>query len=83
METSEGALPLLPGGWTSYQFFLRDGLDRTSAFRGGLLEKSRLTFFTGVVIKKNLKSEIFNDTNKIYKQIYFSLVTKNSNWNFI
>ena len=42
------------------------GLDRTSAFRGGLLGKSGVTFFRGCNfhIKNKLKSHIFNDKKK-------------------
>ena len=33
-------------------------------------------------IKNKLKSEIFND-KKVYKQKYFSVITKNSNWEIL
>ena len=33
--------------------------------------------------KNKLKSEIFNDKKKIISKIFFSVVTKNSNWEIL
>ena len=64
--------PFLLGGVerpTSYQIFKKGRLDRISVLRGGLLEKSGLTFFRGELvvffIKNKLKSEIVTD-KKLY-----------------
>ena len=57
--------PFCWGGWASNQIFKKEGLDRTSTFRGGLLGKRSVTFFKGRGLqfsqKEKLKSEIFND----------------------
>ena len=45
-----------------------------------------MTFFRGGCnchIKNKLKSEIFNDKKNVYKQKYFSVITKNSNWEIL
>ena len=64
------------------QILKKRGLDRTSTFTGWLLGK-RGWFVSGgegcYFHQKKLKSEIFND-KKVYKQKYFSVITKNSNW---
>ena len=76
------------GGWASYQISKIGGawqglLDRASICRGGLLGKRGWLFSGGVAIfstKNKLKSGIFNDKKKVYKQEHFAVVTKNSNW---
>ena len=50
------------------------GLDRASTFRGG--DFSQVGGGVATLTKNKWKSEIFND-KKVYKQKYFSLVTKN------
>ena len=35
------------------------------------------------VVKNKLKSEIFNDKKNVYKQKYFSITTKNLNWEIL
>ena len=40
-----------------------------------------MTFFRGLQLSHK-KSEIFNDKN-VYKQKYFSVITKNSNWQIL
>ena len=63
------------GGLSLKLNFLKGGgLDKTSAFRGGLLGKRGMTFFRGLQLSHK-KSEIFND-KKVYKQKYFSVITK-------
>ena len=57
------------------QIFKKRGIDRISNFRGGLLGKRGLQFLH----KNKIKSEIFND-KKIYKQMFFFVITKNLNW---
>ena len=61
---------------TSNQIFKKGGLDRTSTFRGQLLGKRGVCIFK----EKNLKSEIFNDKKSLSAKLFFSAVTKNSNW---
>ena len=39
--------PFLQGGWASNQIFKKGGLERTSTFRGGMLEKREMIFFKG------------------------------------
>ena len=62
------------------------GLGRTFIFNGMLVGKSGETFSReggcNFYIKDKLKSEIFNDQKKVYKQKCFSpsFMTKNSNW---
>ena len=33
--------------------------------------------------KNKLKSEIFNDKESLYAKIFFSVITKNSNWEIL
>ena len=60
----------------------REGLDRISIFRGGLLEKRGVTFFKGCsfFIEIKLKSEIFNNKNNLLTKMFCSMcsiITKN------
>ena len=79
--------PFLLGGWTSRQIFKRGG---GAGLAGPQLweevaEKEGVTFFRmgcNFTHKKKLKSEIFND-KKVYKQKYFSVTIKNSNWEIL
>ena len=67
--------PFCCGGWTSYQIFIKAGLDRTSTLRRGDAGKEGGNFFQGgcnFYIKK-LKSEIFNDKKKFINKNIFSL----------
>ena len=52
-------------------------------FKEGVAAKEWATFFKvcSSYIKNKLKYEIFNDKN-VYKQKYFSVITKNLNWEF-
>ena len=71
------------GGWASNQIFKKGGLDRTSTFRGGLLGKRvGEVFQVGLQFshKNKLKSEIFNDKKSLKVKIFFSVITKISNW---
>ena len=58
------------------------GVERTSTFRGRLLGKRGVTFFRRVQFsdKNKLKSGIFNDKKSLLAKIFFSVITKNSNW---
>ena len=51
------------------------GLDRTSTFRGVCWERGGYFFFRGIPI-----FEIFNDKKSLQAKIFFSVITKNSNW---
>ena len=48
------------------------------------MKKTRVTFFRGVGFykKDKVKSEIFND-KKSFKTNFFSVLTKNSNWEIL
>ena len=61
------------------------GLDRTSTFRGGCWERGGDFFWGGrnFHIKNTLKSEIFNDKKSLQAEIFFSVMTKNSNWEIL
>ena len=76
----QGRLSLQPN-------FRKWGLDKTSAFRGGLLGKRGWLFSGGgdcdFHIKIKLKSEIFNDKKCWSAKIFFSVITKNSNWEIL
>ena len=63
----------------------RGGLGKTSTFRGGCWERGGDFFREGCnfYIKNKLKSEIFNDKKNLYKKIFFSVITKNSNWEIL
>ena len=79
-------LPLLLGGWASYQIFKNGRLGRISISKGLLLGK-RGWFFSGVggcsfYIKNKLKSEIFNKKKFISKNV-FLCQTKNLNWGIL
>ena len=73
------------GGWgeTSTGFSKKRGwgLGRTSIFRGGCWERGADLFQLGCsfYIKNKLKSEIFY-YKKVYKQMFFSMITKNLDW---
>ena len=63
--------------------------DGTSAFRGGCWERGG-DFFRGggggdcnFHVKNKSKSEIFNDKKSLQAKIFFSVVTKNSNWDIL
>ena len=82
--------PFCRGGWASNQVFKKRGRDRTSTFRGGLLGKRGWLFTQGgrgevcnFHIKNKLKFEIFNDKKSFYAKIFFSVITKNSNWEIL
>ena len=81
-----GVLNLLPN------FEKGGGLGRIFIFKGTLVGKSGVTFSReggggdcNFYIKDKLKSKIFNDQNKVYKEKCFSLsfMTKNSNWEMV
>ena len=60
------------------------GSKKYSAFRG-VAGKKGVTFFMGgrgvaIFIKNKLKSENFNDKKSLQAKIFFSIITKNSNW---
>ena len=61
------------------------GVDRASTFRGGFLEKSGWFFSEALPFshKNKLKSEIFNDKKSLLAKIFFSAITKNSNWDIL
>ena len=75
------------GGGLSLQsnFQKGGGLERTSTFRERLLGKRGVTFFRGVQFsdKNKLKSDIFNDKKSLLAKIFFSVITKNSNWEIL
>ena len=54
-----------------------EGLLWPQILRGGLLRKRRWPFFRGVA---KLKYGIFNDKKSLLAKIFFSVITKNSNW---
>ena len=78
LSSGEGALILLPN-------FQKGGLDNISAFTGGLLGKRGDSFQGGKLaiwtlkINKNLK---YLTRKKVYKQTFFSVITKNLNGEF-
>ena len=76
--------PISAGGVNLLSNFEKGGLDRTSTLRRSLLEKREVTFFRGGCnfYKKNKQIEMFNN-KKVYKQIFFSVITKNSNWKIL
>ena len=48
--------------------------------------KRGVTFFKGgcnIYIKDKRKSEIFKDKKILYTKIFFSVITKNSNWEIL
>ena len=69
--------------------FQKEGLDRTWTFREGLLGKTGDIFQGGggggcnFHIKNKLKSEIFNYKKSLQATIFFSVMTKNSNWDIL
>ena len=72
------------GGWTSNQILKKGGLDKTSTFGGSCWERGG-DFFRGCCnfnINK-LKSEIFNDKKSLWTKIFFSVITKNSDWEIL
>ena len=75
----EGWLNLLPN-------FSKGGFDRTSTLREGLLKKRGVNFFRGGVAfftkKLNLNLKYLT-AKKVSKQKYFSVITKNSNWEIL
>ena len=77
------------GGEPPTEFTKSGVLHRISIFRGGLLGKKGVTFFRGGVwgysfyIKNKLKSEIFNDKKSLYTKMFFSIITKNFNWEIL
>ena len=58
-------------------------------FRGRLLGKRGMTFFKGgggrlqFLHKNKLKFEIFNDKKSLQAKVFFSVITKNSNWEIL
>ena len=77
------------GGWASDQIFKKAELDRISVFRGELLGKrGEGDFFQegggcSFYIKYELKSEIFNDKKSLWTEMFFSVITKNLNWEIL
>ena len=77
------------GGKLSLQpnFQKGDGLSRTLTFKRACWEREGVTFFRGrgsnFHIKDKLKSEIFNGKKNLYAKIFFSVITKNSNWEIL
>ena len=64
----------------------RGGLDKNSTFRRRYWERGGVNFFQGGCnfdIKNKLKSEIFNDKKSLQAKIFFSAITKNSNWEIL
>ena len=74
------------GGWTSNQILKKGGLTGPQLLERDCWERGGWLFSGGVGcnfhIKNELKSEIFKD-KKVYKQKYFPLSTKNSNWDIL
>ena len=64
------------GGWASNQIFKKGrGLAGPQLLEAGCWERGGATFFMGGCkfhIKSKLKSEIFNNKKKVYKQKNFS-----------
>ena len=59
-------------------------LTRPKVFEGGCWERE-VTFFKGIAIilhKNKLKSEYLMTKKLINKLMFFSVITKNSNWKF-
>ena len=54
-------------------------------FRGGLLVKWGSLFSGGCsfYIKNKLKSEIFNNNKSLETKMFFSILTKNLNWEIL
>ena len=55
------------------------GLGRTSTFGGGLLGKRGVTFSGGLQFSQKKNNLKYLMTKKVYRQKYFSVITKNSN----
>ena len=84
--------PFLQGGELSFQLNFQKGGGawqgkglKISTFRGGLLGKRGVTFFRGCDfhIKNKVKSEIVNDKKSLQSKIFFSAITKNSNYEIL
>ena len=79
--------PLLSaGGWAfNTNFKNGGGLTRSQLLEGVCWERGG-NFFQGGCnfdIKNKLKSEIFNDKKSLQAKIFFSAITKNSNWEIL
>ena len=62
------------------------GFDRISIFRGEVAWKKWNDFFQGgftFYIKNQLKSQIFNNTKSLSAKMFFSVTTKNLNWEIL
>ena len=72
--------------WPNFQK-VGGGFHRILIFRGGLLGKRRVTFFReggcSFYIKNKLKSEIFNKKKSLQTKMFFSVITKNLNWEIL
>ena len=49
----------------------------------GIAGKEGVKFFWGVALKNKLKSEIFHDKKSLETKMFFSVTTKNSNWEIL
>ena len=86
--TTQRAPTFLQGGLSLQPNFQKGGrkgggLERPQLLEGGCWERVG-DFFKGgrcnFHIKNKLKSEIFNEKKSLYAKIFFSVITKNSNW---
>ena len=77
--------PLSTAGLKLLSNFQKGGFDRASTLRRRLLDKRVVNFFRGGCnfykkINCNLK---YLTTKKVYKQKFFSVITKNLNWEIL
>ena len=73
--------PFLSAGRLSLQPNFQKGgrLDRTSQLLEGVIFSGGCNFN----IKNKLKSEIFNDKKNLQTKMFFSVITKNLNWDIL
>ena len=79
-------------GWAFNQIFKKGGLTGPQLLEGGCWERGS-DFFQdeggrggggcNCHIKNKLKSEIFNDEKSLWANIFFSFITRNSNWDIL
>ena len=78
--------PLSAGGLNLLLNFQKGGPWQDLNFESGVAGKEGGNFFQGELqfYKKNyLKSEIFNDKKSLWTKIFFSVITKNSDWEIL
>ena len=76
--------PFLQGCWASNQILKMRRLDKNSVLEG-VAGKDGGWFFSGgvAIFTQKIKSEIFNDKKSLQAIIFFTVITKNSNWEIL